>query len=264
MSEPSERRNETRIEEAMRSHGRSSEDVKTPAALQGEKRKMQRRLEQLQTTMGENGTAPITAKIAPAPTGLARVKGHSTRRMVFFSGSSFLIGAAVMWLAIKDPQTATPLRPDTQPTMTSKRPGLSASEPTSASATAARPEIKPAFNQEQEARALLERWRQAWANGDADAYLRCYDPAYAPKGQSPSQWAAARRAKLAGLSEISIQIRDVQVNPVNDQRMRVNFLQDYSAGAYQDVARAKTLQLQHGPMGWLIVSEQQATKHKRS
>ncbi len=247
----------------MRNHGRSSEDVKTPAALEVEKRKMQRRLEQLQSTMGENGAAPITAKVAPAPTGMQRVEGHSTGRMVFFSGSSFLIGAAVMWLAMKDPQTATPLRPDTQPTMTSNRPGLSASQPTSASAKAARPEIKPAFNQEQEARALLERWRQAWANRDADTYLSVYDPAYAPKGQSPSQWAAARRAKLAGLSEISIQIRDIQVSRVNDQRMRVNFLQDYSAGAYQEVAREKTLHLQHGPKGWLIVSEQQAARNKR-
>jgi hypothetical protein len=263
MSEPSEHRTETRIEGAMRNHGRSSEDVKTPAALEGEKRKMQRRLEQLQTTMGENGAAPITAKVAPAPTGMQRVKGHSTGRMVFFSGSSFLIGAAVMWLAMKDPQTATPLRPDSQPTMTSKRPGLSASEPTSTSATAARPAIQSAFNQEQEARALLERWRQAWANRDADTYLSFYETTYAPKGQSPSQWAAARRAKLAGLSEISIQIRDIQVSHVNDQRMRVNFLQDYSTGAYQEVARAKSLQLQHGPKGWLIVSEQQAARNKR-
>jgi hypothetical protein len=263
MSEPSEHRTETRIEEAMRNHGRSSEEVKTPAALQGEKRKMQRRLEELQATMGENGTAPITAKVAPTPTGMERVKGHSTGRMVFFSGSSFLIGAAAMWLAMKDPQTATPLRSDTQPTTTSNRPVLSASEPTSALAAAARPAIKPAFNQEQEARALLERWRQAWANRDADTYLSYYDPAYAPKGQSPSEWAAARRAKLAGLSEISIQIRDIQVSRVNDQRMRVNFLQDYSAGAYQEVAREKTLHLQHGPKGWLIVSEQQAARNKR-
>ena len=118
--------------------------------------------------------------------------------------------------------------------------------------------IQPVPKPEQEARTLLEQWRLAWANRDADGYLGFYDPAFAPKGQSRSQWASARRAKLAGQSEISIDIRDIQVTHVNEQQMRVSFLQDYASGSYREVARAKTLQLQRGPKGWLIIGEQQA------
>jgi hypothetical protein len=44
---------------------------------------------------------------------------------------------------------------------------------------------------------------------------------------------------------------------MNDQRVRLAFLQDYAAGSYREVARPKVLELvREGPI-WRIVSERQ-------
>ena len=107
---------------------------------------------------------------------------------------------------------------------------------------------------------MLERWRLAWASRDVENYLSFYDPAFAPTGQSHAKWAASRRAKLASQSDISVQIRDIRMEPVDAHHMTVSFLQDYASGSYEEVARAKTLQLQRNTQGWFIVGEQQAVK----
>ncbi|HNV60208.1 MAG TPA: nuclear transport factor 2 family protein [Rhodoferax sp.] len=262
MSEAREPRTETRIEEAMRTHGLGTSGATVPPAPREEKRRLQRRLEQLQTTIGESGPPPAAEKRAPPPAEVNPGMQPGTGRLVVVSLFSLFIGAGLMWLAMQKQQAPAPSPLSTQPTGTNSKPALSAADQTSVSTTVAQSVIQGAPKPEQEARALLEQWRQAWANRDADTYLSYYDPAFAPTGQSHNQWAAARRAKLAGQSEISIHIRDIQVTPINAQQMRVSFLQDYASGKYKEVARTKTLQLQRGPKGWLIIGEQQAPQRK--
>ena len=246
----------------MRNHGHNSPDIKSPAAPQGEKRKLQRRLEQLKSTMGESEPATVIPITAPSATRMQADIGHSTRKLVLVSGLSLLVGAGLMWFAVSPHQPATAPSRATQPAITSSKPVPSASEPIFVAATAAQPAMQPMLHQEQEVRALLERWRQAWSNREVDSYLGFYDPAYAPKGQSPGKWVASRRDKLAGDSQISIQMREIRVHSIDAQRIEVSFLQDYTAGNYKEVGRAKTIQLHRSPKGWRIVSEQQAVKRK--
>jgi hypothetical protein len=212
--------------------------------------------------MGESGPATAIPVTAPSATRIEPDKGHSTRKLVLVSGFSLLVGAGLMWFAVSNDQPATAPPRATQPAITGSKPVHSASEPNLISATAAQPATQPIPLQEPEVRALLERWRQAWVNREVDSYLGFYDPAYAPKGQSPGKWVASRRNKLGGDSKISIQMREIRVHSIDAQRIEVSFLQDYASGAYQEVGRAKTIQLQHSPKGWRIVSEQQATKRK--
>jgi hypothetical protein len=266
MSESKEHRTETRIEAAMRNHGHDTTYSKTDAVPQEEKRRLQRRLEQLKTTMGESQPTASIEKQTPNPTPIpvvtAHEPGHSMRKLLLVSGVSFLIGAGLMWFALKTPQPA-PVPPlDTHPTIASSKPVDSTAQASSASTPAQPPALKPAPTHEQEARALLEGWRQAWENRDVNSYLSFYDPAFAPKGQSHNKWAALRRAKLANQSAISIQIREIRIDPIGEQQMKVSFLQDYASGTYSEVARAKTLQLRYSAKGWLIVGEQKASKRK--
>jgi hypothetical protein len=212
MSEPNERRTETRIEEAMRGRENRAADQRSTTVPIEEKRRMQRRLAQL------------------------------------------------MWFAVGNPQLAPAPTVDTLPAIANCNPLPSTSEPVSASVKTAPPAIPLPPPPEQEAIALLERWRQAWENRDVETYLNAYDPTFAPKGQSHARWTASRRAKLGARSQISIKVREIRTHPISPQRIEVSFLQDYESGVYREVGRAKTLELQRNGTGWRIVGELQSSR----
>ena len=100
MSEAREPRTETRIEEAMRTHRLGATGEKVPPAPREEKRRLQRRLEQLQTTIGENGPPPATENPAPTTAAVSPAMQPGTGRLVVVSVFSLFIGAGLMWLAM--------------------------------------------------------------------------------------------------------------------------------------------------------------------
>lgn len=109
-----------------------------------------------------------------------------------------------------------------------------------------------------QARYLLERWRQAWAARDVAAYLNCYSPAFAPaNGQSRAAWESARRKRLATRDAIRVHVRELNLERIADDRIRLTFMQDYASGAYRENARQKILTLIRGRDGWKIETEWQ-------
>lgn len=111
---------------------------------------------------------------------------------------------------------------------------------------------------EAQARDLIERWRRAWTQRDVGAYLACYSQGFvAADGKSRAAWEAARRKKLAGQSEIRVEIRDLSIERIDRDRLEVQFLQDYVSGSYRESAQPKTLQLAKADGQWRIVGEWQ-------
>jgi hypothetical protein len=264
MSEPNERRTETRIEEAMRGRENRAADQRSTTVPIEEKRRMQRRLAQLKTTIGDNGLGPAMA--TPSENSAAdfvvtlHEQGHRTGTLLLVSAGSLLVGAGLMWFAVGNPQPAPAPTVDTLPAIANSNPLPSTSEPVSTSVKTAPPAIPLPPPPEQEAIALLERWRQAWENRDVETYLNAYDPTFAPKGQSHARWTASRRTKLGAQSRISIKVREIRTHPISPQRIEVSFLQDYESGVYREVGRAKTLELQRNGTGWRIVGELQSSR----
>lgn len=110
-------------------------------------------------------------------------------------------------------------------------------------------------------RELLENWRQAWSDRDIEAYLGFYSPAFVPaNGQPRAEWAAARRSNISGRTDIGVQVRDLHIRPLNDQRVELAFLQDYASGNYREIARPKTLLLAREEGQWRIVREVQRAR----
>jgi ketosteroid isomerase-like protein len=216
------------------------------------------RLEQLRTAMGEEASSPadIRARAMVAP---EHPKAHSAKQLFLASGLSAILGAGLTWLFMST-QHEERLPPAMPPAAVSETLPRSATTAPAPAMIAPPPASQPNISNAQEAQELVERWRLAWANRDVDSYLDFYVPDFAPEGQSHSKWAASRRTKLAGSAAITLQIREVKVNVIDNSHLKVSFLQDYASGNYQENGRAKALLLKRGTTGWKIISEQQVSQ----
>lgn len=207
------------------------------------------RLEQLQSALGES---PSLAPQAPATT--ARTRTFQPATLLATALFSAVAGAGAMWLAVGgNPQLAEPQTPIVSPAPVAA-PAIP--PPVAEAAPVAPP--PPAKSHEDRVRERLEAWRQAWSNRDSDAYLSQYSPDFAPAdGQKRADWAVARRKNLASRTDISVQIRNLHIEPLADNQMKLVFLQDYASGKYRENAQPKTLLLVLQDARWLILGEWQ-------
>jgi murein L,D-transpeptidase YafK len=107
--------------------------------------------------------------------------------------------------------------------------------------------------------ARLEKWRADWANRALDAYASNYDDAFHDRAGRSKAAYLERKAKIfASKSKIEMEIRDPRIESECYGRARVTFRQDYMAEGPEGAQRTsdnKTLRLDQGPQGWLIITE---------
>lgn len=134
---------------------------------------------------------------------------------------------------------------------------LSSSPAQSASTPTAQTNMTPAAmsaSDHAQVRKALELWSLAWSARNVDAYLERYAKSFVPAGgQSRSAWEKMRRQRILSKSQISHEIRDLQIT-VEGDKATANFEQMYTTGQTRQVG-AKTLRLQREGVNWLIISE---------
>jgi ketosteroid isomerase-like protein len=242
---------------ASRASDKASADSRSGRGLEYDKA-VSRRLGQLRTALGEDLPAPAPSALenhreperphrlsAPA---VGHGRGYGPSAIVLTGGISALAGAGLMWLAIGG----------------ADRSNLPASvTPAALVPAAAAPVVTPPLpvnEGESQARDLVQRWRQAWASGDIEAYLGCYSAGFVPvSGQTRTNWAKARRAKLLTRSKISVQVHQMSIERIDNHQLKVVFLQDYASGRYRENARPKTLLLIRTGSDWRIAGEWHGT-----
>ncbi|MES1951202.1 TPR repeat-containing protein [Salinisphaera sp. S4-8] len=101
----------------------------------------------------------------------------------------------------------------------------------------------------------LEDWAEAWSSQDVRRYLNAYSDNYQPQGgTSLTQWAKSRDQAVKGPAWIRIEISDIQVSLLGDDRAQASFNQHYKSNTYEDRERKRvTLVREDG--GWRIVRE---------
>jgi hypothetical protein len=99
----------------------------------------------------------------------------------------------------------------------------------------------------------LQAWKLAWELGEADTYLRFYDPTFHGQAQSRAAWEKQRRARL-GNRKISVELQDLRIRVVSDSVAEVKFVQHYSSAAHGD-AGEKRLRLRRDGGAWRITQE---------
>jgi len=106
--------------------------------------------------------------------------------------------------------------------------------------------------------AAIDRWRSAWQQGNAQAYLLHYADSFKPgKGQSLDAWKAQRKERVTPDKKIEVLLSDFNISFDPDINLgTVIFTQEYRSGSYADRSR-KRLRLSRQQQTWKIVSEVQ-------
>lgn len=126
--------------------------------------------------------------------------------------------------------------------------------PAASAPTAASPGAATGTSPTDDVAAAVERWRTAWSERDAQAYISAYSPDYAPPGMSHDAWSVERRQRLAAASSVDVSIDDLAVSFPDAGTAKAEFTQGYRTDNYRDRVR-KTLTLSYTASGWLIVRE---------
>ncbi|MDI3323143.1 tetratricopeptide repeat protein [Pontibacterium granulatum] len=101
----------------------------------------------------------------------------------------------------------------------------------------------------------LKGWAEAWSAQDVDGYLRAYVAGYKPNdATSHKQWAEQRRSRLTRPSFIKVELSEIDITMLSDNRAEATFRQSYQSDRYRDVAR-KRINLMRRSSGWKIVQE---------
>ena len=88
-----------------------------------------------------------------------------------------------------------------------------------------------------------------------DGYLRAYVAGYKPNNTtSHKQWADQRRSRLTRPTFIKVELSDIEVTMLSDNRAEATFRQSYRSDRYRDVER-KRVSLMRRSSGWKIVAE---------
>ena len=102
----------------------------------------------------------------------------------------------------------------------------------------------------------LKTWSDAWAQGNADAYLASYATDFVPPGGvSRADWEKRRRMLLGVAKNVDLRIESPKVKMAADGHALVTFNQYYRSKNYND-ALVKQIKLTQRDGRWLIVDEQ--------
>ena len=102
---------------------------------------------------------------------------------------------------------------------------------------------------------FVESWVNAWEQQDAITYLSHYSSNFiTPDGMSMVSWSKKRHEVLTNQQIIKIEIRDMQIQKVDNARMQVTFIQEYQSETYSDKV-VKTLELVWEKENWMIIQE---------
>ncbi len=220
---------------------------------------LQKRLEQLQTAMGDTPTTPPSTGSAPAPwlhaAGKSETANHDRAASTRRRGLIFLlpvVGLAYWWSQTysNEAQLHSPT-----PSFPAHAAPAEASAPETPLMVA---EPVPVTAVEQQLRERVESWRKAWAARDIEAYLAHYSARFeASNGLSRVDWETNRRRILARPATIVLNLHSLELRPLGADRWVVRFRQDYAAGSFVEKNLDKSLELQREGDEWLIVSERQ-------
>lgn len=100
---------------------------------------------------------------------------------------------------------------------------------------------------------MIGRWKSSWEDRDYETYSQFYTGTFFVKDMGLEQWLALKENKFQKAQNISVKIKDINVEVYGD-RATAEFTQLYNSEQYNDKG-VKTLMLVKTDDGWKIESE---------
>jgi hypothetical protein len=107
----------------------------------------------------------------------------------------------------------------------------------------------------QEIMATVQHWADSWASQDLSSYFSAYSENYRPElGRSQQEWREMRRFRVSRPQWIKLDINDIRVRKVSEDRVQVKIKQSYRSDFYQDDI-LKSINLIREDGQWRILME---------
>lgn len=207
----------------------------------------------------------------------SRKRGWTLALVLAFGLLALLVGGLSLrerWLApstgseLPEPGIpAVPLRPIPEPsTEAAGSPPADAEEipgvPGASGAASSReapvePEVPPESPEttEQILKRQVMAWALAWTSQEVDSYLDFYARDFSPtRGLSGPQWRRQRRDRISGPGFIEVEVKDLQVERVDDDLARTRFVQFYRSDTLSDTT-LKMIEWKLEDGAWKIIGE---------
>ena len=114
-------------------------------------------------------------------------------------------------------------------------------------------------NQREAIATTVLSWATAWSNRAFDEYANFYSNSFLTKDFSGRQnWLEYRKPRIIYKPSISVEVADMQITPLNDRQVEVEFTQFYEGGQLKVRSRKKLL-LSNELGGWKILWEGNAS-----
>ena len=153
-----------------------------------------------------------------------------------------------------DPAPTVVVEPVQPQVAVASAPETAASEATQDTPTVAPQPNEEALRQEQ-ITALVTQWAASWSAKDLDSYFYAYADQFQPEGKkSHTEWVKERKQRIASKSKITVQVKQLVIEPLDATQMRANFNQIYEADGLQS-STLKTLHLSRQEGVWKITRE---------
>lgn len=123
--------------------------------------------------------------------------------------------------------TVSPAAPTDPASVTGR--GATASKAAN-TAVSSKPEASPAGGIEAQITRLTKRWAEVWSAKDFEGYVSLYSQAFETKNHASRQeWVDYRRPRVSRPGDILIELSDLRVRVLSDDRVEVRFRQRYEA-----------------------------------
>ncbi|MFQ5519527.1 MAG: peptidylprolyl isomerase, partial [Mariprofundus sp.] len=114
-----------------------------------------------------------------------------------------------------------------------------------------------------EIRQAVEQWRQAWSRQNLTAYFNAYSEHFNPgkRFATIDAWKAHRQRMISDKKYIMINVKDIKISHLEENRARIEFTQHYEADSFSTRDR-KLLLMEKSASGWKIIREMTAALNK--
>jgi len=110
---------------------------------------------------------------------------------------------------------------------------------------------------QEEIEKFIQRWLRSWETKKIAAYVSCYDPSFESRGMDLKGWQQHRAKLNRKYHSLNVNIGQIKIEKISNQRAEISFKQVYRADRYHDYGLKTMILIKEGE-DWKIKKEDSA------